>query len=193
MKKKTDKENEEVPLAEEANIVKEEADKLDVVEGIDVDSNEYTELQDELKAATLQAEENLDGWQRAQADFANFRKRMERDRDHLKEDQTAKIIIKYLDVVDDLDLALKNRPDKGEGADWSEGVELIYRKMMTILENEDVTPMLAKGQIFDPNLHEAISQEESTDYESGHIIEVLKEGYMIGERVLRPSLVRIAS
>lgn len=146
----------------------------------------------ELEAALAKAEENLDGWMRAQAEFANYRKRMERDRIQLRDDQTAEVIFKYLEVVDDLALALKNRPAEGEDADWGNGIELIYRKLMTILENEGVTPMEAEGETFDPNLHEAISQEESSDHESGQIIEVLKEGYLIGGRVLRPSLVRIA-
>lgn len=154
--------------------------------------DETSVLAIELEAALAKAEENLDGWMRAQAEFVNYRKRMERDRVQLRDDQTAEVIFKYLEVVDDLALALKNRPAEGEGAEWGNGIELIYRKLMTILENEGVTPMEAEGETFDPNLHEAISQEESSDHESGQIIEVLKEGYLIGGRVLRPSLVRIA-
>ena len=166
----------------------------------DISSEEETqaeddtaEFEDELAEALVKAEENLDGWQRAQAEFANYRKRMERDRSHQAQDLTAEIIGRFLDVVDDLDLALKNHPSDGEGGDWADGIELIYRKLITILDKKGVTPMKALGEIFDPNLHEAISQDESPDHESGQIIEVLKEGYMIGERVLRPSLVRIAS
>jgi molecular chaperone GrpE len=154
---------------------------------------ETAALENELADALVKAEENLDGWQRAQAEFANYRKRMERDRIQQHQDLTAEIISRYLDVVDDLDLALKNHPADGESGDWAEGIELIYRKLMTILEKEGVAPMKALGETFDPNLHEAISQDESPDHESGQIIEVLKEGYLIGERVLRPSLVRIAS
>ena len=155
--------------------------------------NETAELEGELAEALAKAEENLDGWQRAQAEFANYRKRIERDRIHQQQDLTAEIIGRYLDVVDDLDLALKNCPSDGEGGDWAKGIELIYRKLMTILDKEGVTPMKALGETFDPNLHEAISQDKSPGHESGQIIEVLKEGYLIGERVLRPSLVRIAS
>lgn len=155
--------------------------------------DETAELEGELAEALAKAEENLDGWQRAQAEFDNYRKRIERDRSHQQQDLTAEIIGRYLDVVDDLDLALKNCPSDGEGGDWAEGIELIYRKLMTNLDKEGVTPMKALGETFDPNLHEAISQDESPDHVSGQIIEVLKEGYLIGERVLRPSLVRIAS
>lgn len=155
--------------------------------------DEATTIESELADALAKAEENLDGWQRAQAEFTNYRKRMERDRIQQHKELTAEIITRYLEVVDDLDLALKNRPAGYEGEDWADGIELIYRKLMTLLEMEGVIPMKALGETFDPNLHEAISQDESPDHESGQIIEVLKEGYQIGERVLRPSLVRIAS
>jgi molecular chaperone GrpE len=95
--------------------------------------------------------------------------------------------------MDDLDLALAECPQDGDGVEWAQGIELIYRKLLTILENEGVEPLEAEGHIFDPNIHEAVSQEESPDHESGQIIEVIKKGYLIGERVLRPAKVRVAS
>ncbi|MEK6255902.1 MAG: nucleotide exchange factor GrpE [Chloroflexota bacterium] len=150
-------------------------------------------LEQQLKETYSIAEKNMEGWQRAQAEFANYRKRIERDRIQQRQDQTAEILTRYIEVVDDLDLALKNRPVDNEGKDWADGIDLVYRKMMAILEQENVVPMNALGTTFDPNLHEAISQEESPEYESGQVIEVLKQGYLIGERVIRPSLVRIAS
>ena len=94
--------------------------------------------------------------------------------------------------MDDLELALKNRPQEGEGASWADGVELVYRKFSSILETEGVTPIETDGQYFDPTLHEAITNEDNPDFESGQIIEVLKRGYFIGDRVLRPATVRVA-
>ena len=73
-----------------------------------------------------------------------------------------------------------------------EGIELIYRKFISLLENEGIVVMKAQGNQFDPNLHEAISSEENDKYESGQIIEVIKQGYSMGDRVLRPALVRVA-
>jgi molecular chaperone GrpE len=87
---------------------------------------------------------------------------------------------------------LKNRPSAGEGAAWAEGVELVYKKFRTLLEAEGVVQMEAEGELFDPNFHEAITQEDNEEHESGHIIEVVQKGYMLGERVLRPALVRVA-
>jgi len=94
--------------------------------------------------------------------------------------------------VNDLDLALRNRPEQGDGAQWANGIELVYRKLLNILENEGVMGMDVQGQFFDPNLHEAISSEPSDEFESGQIIAVVKQGYMLGDRVLRPALVRVA-
>jgi molecular chaperone GrpE len=154
---------------------------------------EIVDLRAQLKAAEDEASANMDGWQRAQAEFINYRKRVERDQTKSFEDATVRVVKKYLEVLDDLNLALSSPPQDEEGAEWAQGIELIYRKLLTILENEGVVVMEVEGHSFDPNLHEAISQEESPDHESGQIIEVIKNGYLIGERVLRPALVRVAS
>ena len=95
----------------------------------------------------------------------------------------------YLPILDDLERALATRP-----ADlaWVDGIELIYRKLKSILEAEGLKRIEAEGQMFDPNFHEAISQEPSEDHESGQIIAVVQNGYMLGERVIRPAMVRVA-
>lgn len=150
-------------------------------------------LKNKLAEAEAKSAEYLDGWQRARAELVNYRKRVERDREVAYQNIAGEIILKILPVVDDLELALKNRPQEGEGAAWADGIELIYRKMQTVLEGYGVKPMQAEGEHFDPNLHEAVAQTPSEDHESGQIIEVLQQGYMIGERVLRPALVRVAA
>lgn len=149
-------------------------------------------LKEELQQAQAKSNEYLDGWQRARADFANYKRRIERDQAQLSQTITGNILKRYLEVLDDLDRALRNRPQGGEDARWTEGIELIYRKLLALLESEGVSVMNVEGQIFDPNLHEAISQEESPDHQSGEVIEVVKNGYMLGDRVLRPALVRVA-
>jgi molecular chaperone GrpE len=146
----------------------------------------------ELANAQAKAEEYLDGWQRARAEFANYKKRVERDQALAYQTAAGNIIKRYLDVLDDLGRALKKRPTDGDGAAWADGVELIYRKLLSILENEGVCPMGNQGETFDPVMHEAVISEESDQYESGQIIEVLQPGYMLGDRVLRPAMVRVA-
>lgn len=145
---------------------------------------------DELKK---QVEEYMDGWQRSRAEFANYKKRIEREREQTYQNTKGELLKRYLDIADDLRRALNNRPEKGEGALWAEGIELVYRKLLSKFESDGVTLMETDGKLFDPNLHEAISLEESDDHESGEIIEVLNPGYNLGDRVLRPAVVRVAS
>ncbi len=153
---------------------------------------ELDSLRHELNECRTKADEYLDGWQRARAEFLNYKKRVERDQSQVYQNASGSILRRFLEVLDDLDLALKNRPLEGEGEAWAAGIELIYRKLNSILEGEGVKEIDAEGQPFDPNLHEAVTSEESDEYESGQVIEVIKRGYLIGERVLRPALVRVA-
>jgi len=165
-------------------------DSLEVLEGvaeIDVEA-----LQQEIQDLRTKADEYLDGWQRSRAEFANYKKRMERDQALAYQSAAASIFKRFLEVLDDLDRALVNRPLQGEGAAWAEGIDLVYRKFYAILEAEGVNVMEAEGEFFDPNLHEAITQEDSDEHESGQVIAVVKNGYMIGDKVLRPALVRVA-
>ncbi len=155
-------------------------------------SQEVANLTNELETTRAKMDEYLQGWQRALADFANYKRRIERDQALANQAAAGSIIKRYLDVVDDLDRALKNRPQDGEGANWADGIELIYRKLLTILEAEGVKLIEAEGQDFNPGLHEAISMEESREFTSGQIIGVIQQGYILGDRVLRPARVRIA-
>jgi molecular chaperone GrpE len=157
-------------------------------EGLDA----ITDLQNELLATQAKADEYLEGWQRARADFANYKKRVERDQAQTYQNAAGSILKRYLNVVDDLERALKTRPQDGDGAAWAEGIELIYRKLLSILESEGIQPMNAEGVQFDPNLHEAIMSEDSEQHESGQVIEVLQQGYTLGDKVLRPAMVRVA-
>lgn len=153
---------------------------------------EVGELRQTLAEQQARAEEYLDGWQRARAEFANYKKRVEREQAQAYQAAAGTILRRYLEVIDDLERALKNRPKEGEGLAWASGVELIYNKLLTILENEGVRQFNSDGQSFDPNLHEAVTSEESDEHESGQIIEVLQQGYVLGDRVLRPAMVRVA-
>jgi molecular chaperone GrpE len=151
-----------------------------------------SDLQQELAEVNTKANEYLEGWQRARAEFANYKKRIEREQAQVYQNAAGSIIKRYLGIADDLERALKNRPQDGDGAAWADGVELIYRKLLNILDSEGIKPMDAVGQPFDPNLYEAVISEENDQYESGQVIEVLQQGYLLGDRVLRPAMVRVA-
>ncbi|HEY9151374.1 MAG TPA: nucleotide exchange factor GrpE [Anaerolineales bacterium] len=143
-----------------------------------------------LEEAEAQVAEHREGWQRAQADFINYKNRVQRDQELMKSVMKGDIIKKFLPVLDDLDRALQNRPS--DSGSWISGIELIQKKLQSILESEGVTRIEAEGQMFDPNFHEAISHEPSETVEGGHVIAVVQNGYMLGERVIRPALVRVA-
>ena len=188
-KKKNQKEEELIDPETAEDAAEAEA----VEEGMAIEDAILEDLHAQLEAAEAEAAKNLDGWQRSQAEFVNFRKRVERDQTRMYEEAAARVIKRFLPVVDDLDRALQNRPTEGEAGDWAGGIELIYRKFKGVLDSEGVTEMEVVGEMFDPNLHEAIQQTESPEHESGQIIEVIQKGYMIGDRVLRAALVRVAS
>jgi molecular chaperone GrpE len=180
---------------EDASEVKEQ--QQDLIEEAGQPLEEYSvedvpALLQELEEMHAKADEYLDGWQRARAEFTNYKKRIEREQAQIYQTVTGNIIKQYMEITDDFERALNNKPLGSDGAEWANGIDLIYRKLLAILQNEGVIRMDAQGQVFDPNLHEAITSEESDTYKSGEIIEVLQPGYMIGNRVLRPAMVRVA-
>jgi molecular chaperone GrpE len=161
----------------------------DVPKNGDQAQAEIEALQKQLEEAQAKAAENLGGWQRAQAEFINYKNRVQRDREMDYASMKGDIIKKVLPVLDDMERALVNRP---EGDSWANGLELIARKFQNILDAEGVKRIEATGKPFDPNFHEAISSEPNDEVESGHVIEVMQNGYMLGERVIRPAMVRVA-
>ncbi|MBE0670258.1 MAG: nucleotide exchange factor GrpE [Anaerolineales bacterium] len=158
---------------------------------VDVDqaSVEREALVNQLKEAESKMSEYKDGWARSQAEFQNYKRRIERDNEMMYASMKGDIVKKVLPALDDLERALANRPADDA---WASGIELIARKLQNILESEGVKRIEAKGAAFDPNFHEAISHESSDEVEGGHVIDVVQNGYMLGERVIRPALVRVA-
>lgn len=149
-------------------------------------------LEEQLEAAQAEVADYKDRWLRSQAEFANARKRMDRERMLSYQNATADLAAKILPILDDFERAIDNVPEPIGEDDWFEGIELVYRKMLGILEGFGVEPIEAVGEPFDPNLHEAINQEPSDEYESGVVIRELQKGYQLGDRVIRPSLVSVA-
>ncbi len=150
-------------------------------------------LKTALEEMDMKAEEYLDGWQRARAEFANYKKRVLRENMDIRQVARGEVIKLYLDIADDLERALQEKPEIGDGETWAEGIEIIFQKLRARLESEGIKPMNPMGEEFDPNIHEALMKEESEEFESGQIIEVMQEGYWIGDKVLRPALVRVAA
>jgi molecular chaperone GrpE len=153
--------------------------------GADVSPNEAFEK------LMSQSQEYYEGWQRERADFLNYKKRIEREQVSLRNYLVGDIIKKYLAVNDDMELAMKNVPVENNCKDWADGIGLIYQKLNSILESEGVERIPTDGD-FDPNVHEALTQIESPGHKTGQIVDVMRQGYKIGDRILRPSLVIVA-
>lgn len=150
-------------------------------------------LQDVLVEAEAKSAGNLDGWQRAQAEFQNYKRRTENQMSELRRQTASNVLSRFFPVLDDFELALENLPEEGDSGQWSDGIQLVHRKLAALLEAEGVTPMdVEAGQQFDPNFHEALTQEESDEFKEGEIIEIVRHGYQMGDRVLRPAQVRVA-
>jgi molecular chaperone GrpE len=166
-----------------------QAEAVATSENIEQLSAEIDSLKKRLQESDSRTSEYKDNWLRSQAEFQNYRKRIERDNEMMYASMKGDIVKKVLPVLDDLERALQNRSAEDS---WASGIELIARKFQTILENEGVKKIEALGMEFDPNFHEAISHEPADGAHSGHVIGVVQNGYMIGDRVIRPALVRVA-
>jgi molecular chaperone GrpE len=182
--------NEEV-AAEEVTVAEEIVEEVEeAVEAKEV--SELDALRQELEKAQAQAAEYLDGWQRARAEFANYKKRNEQERQELFKLANTTLITRLLPIFDDFERAFQTLPSNLLSFTWIDGVVLIYRKLQAILEAEGLTLMETEGQSFDPLMHEAVTYEESAEHQEGQIIGEVQRGYNLGERVLRPALVRVA-
>jgi molecular chaperone GrpE len=150
------------------------------------------QLERELEEVRARSDEHLNNWQRSAADFSNFKRRTDEERATIGQFSNAILIGKLLGVLDDFDRALEAVPPDAQDP-WFEGVTLVERKLRNVLESEGVTAIEAVGQPFDPNLHEAVVHEPTADYPDNHVIGEVQRGYRLHDRVIRPSLVRVAN
>jgi molecular chaperone GrpE len=149
-------------------------------------------LERELAETRSKAEEHLYKWQRSAADFANYKRRTDEERATASRFSTTVLIGRLLAVLDDFDRALESVPADARDP-WIEGVKLVERKLRGVLEAEGVVPIEAIGHPFDPNLHEAVAHEQTAEHADNEVIGEVQRGYMLHDRVLRPSLVRVAN
>jgi molecular chaperone GrpE len=151
-----------------------------------------TAAQQELTKKSAEAAEYLDNWRRSTADLSNARKRMQREQEETRAAAAQRVLERLLPVLDDMDRAFAALPEEQAEGEWVNGFRAIQRKLQGILESEGVTPIRTEGQIFDPALHHAVTHEVVDGYDEGQIIGEAARGYMLRDKVLRPSLVRVA-
>jgi molecular chaperone GrpE len=153
---------------------------------------ELDTLRQQLEAAQQEAAENKANWQRTAADYANFKRRTEQEREQLIGLANDVLLSKLLVVVDDFDRAIANMPDELRNLSWVEGIAAIDRKLDSLLESEGLSPIEAVGKPFDPHEHEAVVQEDRSDVADGTVVAELQRGYRLRDRVLRPAMVAVA-
>jgi molecular chaperone GrpE len=146
------------------------------------------DLAGQLDAEKARSAELLDSWQRARAEFLNYKRRVEQEKQRDAQMAGLIVIAKVLPVLDDFDLALANVPKGAEHEAWLNGVTLVAHKLRTVLESEGVQPIAAAGQKFDPALHEAVM----VDSDGGDfVVAELRRGYTLHGNVIRPALVKV--
>jgi molecular chaperone GrpE len=148
---------------------------------------------DESPLAALNREKDAlhDRLLRTAAEFDNYRKRVDRDRKDQAEAAMADALEDLLPIIDDLERALQASAGD-ESSAFRKGVELIYRQMTELLRKRGVKPIEAVGADFDPRIHQAVVQEVSSEHREGEVMEELRRGYMLGDRLLRPAMVKVA-
>jgi len=147
-------------------------------------------LKQALAEEKAKAEANLAGWQRAQADYTNYKRRAEQEKEEISQFANSILILNLLPVLDDWERALASIPEDQAELGWVEGVRLIERKLRGTLEALGLSPIEAVGQPFDPNLHEAAMQGKG---EEGVVVGELRKGYKFRDRVIRPAKVVVGN
>lgn len=153
--------------------------------------NENNEVENKLKECEKQRDEYLAGWQRAKADFLNYKKeeglRTSELMDYLRTQQ----ILEILKIIDNWDRAMKHKPEEIKDSSWIEGIEMIENQLKDFLKSEGVEEVKAIGETFNPELHEAVEEVDNSG-ESGEIAEVLEKGYTLNNKLIRPSKVKVS-
>ena len=149
-------------------------------------------LLNDLYSARKEGEANKDMAQRAQAELSNFRRRTDDDRITWQQQSNSRLLVKMLPVIDELELAVSHAEDGQATESWVEGVRLIQRKVSTLLESEGVAKIEAVGVQFNPVEHEAIGTEESSEFSPGEIIQVVRNGYKLHDRIIQAAQVVVA-
>jgi molecular chaperone GrpE len=148
-----------------------------------------TQQPDSLEEVRRERDSLQDRLLRTAAEFDNYRKRMDRERRDLAEYTAAEVVAELLPIIDNLERALQAADPEDP---LRKGVELIHKQMLDVLRKRGVKPIQALGADFDPNFHQAVIHEVSSDHREGEVIEELQRGYVVGDRLLRPAMVKVA-
>ena len=160
---------------------------------VDEQEPQPVDFEERLECEKKRSDEYLTRLKYLQADFENLKKRYDREAEQIKNYGTERLVLQLLDVVDELELAVKNGEISTSPESLIEGVEMTLKKLRKVLEQEGVFPIESpEGKVFDPTRHNAIAAVERDDVAACTVIEEIRRGYMMKDRVLRPSIVKVA-
>ena len=183
------KENSEETVSEDQEVLKSETEKTDEAKPDDP----IKDLESKLAAKEQEAKESYDRLLRVSAEFENYKKRASREMEDFRKFSNQSLLKEMLSVVDNLELAMNStNGHKAIDKDLLQGLEMTHKEILKVFEKFNVKPIDAKGQPFDPTFHEAVMQEETNDSPKNTVINELQRGYMIHDRLLRPSMVVVA-
>jgi molecular chaperone GrpE len=148
------------------------------------------ELERILAETNLKADYYLESWKRAQADFANYKRRMDQEKLEMGVYANTQLILTLLPILDDFERAFHAISHKHTKTDWVEGIRLVERKLKTTLEAQGLSPIQSVGEIFDPNVHEAVMHVNGED---GKVVQELQKGYRLHDKIIRPSKVAVGN
>ena len=187
--------------SEERTGLEQELEELLAQAEVDIDSlpldEQVNRLKSDLETAKQEAANNLDASLRAQAEMANFRRRTDEDRINNAKYSNSRLIGNILPVLEELELAISHTEANAENnvnssGQLLEGIKLIQRKLTGVLESEGVSAIEAVGLIFNPLEHEAVGTEETTEVDAGYVTEILRPGFRLHDRIIRPAQVMVA-
>ena len=184
-----EKMQEQTEEAVENTEVKEENTTEETVET--VEENKEPTMEEKLEEAQKQAKDNLDKYIRQLAEFENFRKRSNSEKTAMYSNGVRDTVEKLLPVIDNFERAVEAADDKEDP--MYKGVEMILKQFMEILENLGVKEIPSKGEPFDPNVHSAVMHVDDESCDENVVVEVFQKGYTLGDKVIRPSMVKVAN
>lgn len=155
------------------------------------ETEEITEEISEVEKIKKELEEKADRLLRTLAEYDNFRKRSQKEKEQAYSDTKSDVLSAFLPVVDNIERAMSN--DNASFDDYKKGAQMIYSQFLKVMSDSGVKPFGEKGDKFDPNLHNAVMHIEDETFGENEIAEVFEKGYMLGDRVLRPATVKVAN
>ena len=191
----TEKNTEQVNEQEE-KIDQAETNETEDIETIELVDDTDQEIVDELvddkfEQLLTEKDELFNKFVRLQAEYDNFRKRTQREKAADLKYKSQALVTNLLPVLDDFERALTTASDNESIASFVDGIKIIYRQLNTVIETEGVEVIEAVGEVFDPNLHQAVVTVNDDQYEENVVVEVLQKGYQLKDRVLRPAMVKV--